>query len=600
MTEVFITQNHGVTLTKQQWRANKDIIAKQAITLTKNLSPEQQEKTNQIADFVQREMNLAQLTQDKVKLIVEKLKLIFPQDADKAAQLLKQLIILSKHNNDNKSATKLNWFFGRTNFTKSMSYFLNRKELNHSNHNTIQAMEYECEGEVEEIIAKNYSSAKHFVNAAECFEEARNLYNDKELKEKTKERVISAYDQARSLYVNQFKRGDSTNTIDSVIAEIGKVYADRKSLKIAEMLHKTATSFFIRNQYTHASDFAQRSAAIYAKHQQFEQAGDFYKFAFKALGELKNKSPSDIKKIRYYGQEAEKLYRAAGEPNKAQEASKLYKSLIDEKEDLGKQFLDEAELAENQGSYYRAAPLYKNAAIELIKSLKAYTIIASAYEKAGHCYAHLSYGRASHDKYIEAGNCYHLAASYYKRGDEFENALEAYTAAVKNFAKHKHKFWVKKALKECDEALNYASEIRNPSQKIESLINELNSLKGEIQFQKNKLEANANMGKEKIKLSKRDWFAAIHPDKYSNVGVDAPEIVDAEFKALTDGKRILNFGEIRNALFNIRQKSGEEAFELACEKFEKKEGLKKVVEGILDSKLVYPDNARIEITGWDE
>jgi tetratricopeptide (TPR) repeat protein len=188
-----ITQNYGVNLERQQWKANKDLVLQQAVSITKdylkeNSNQKAKQVIREVALLVQKNMNNASLSNEQVKLLLGKLKGVGVTATD-AANLFEDLIILAKHNNHNASRTKINWFWmsDRVNKTSSINKFivkLSEEEKKTSPKNqsslpnlqSIEPIQCECLAEINLIVAESYQSDLHYLKAATKYTEAVNYY----------------------------------------------------------------------------------------------------------------------------------------------------------------------------------------------------------------------------------------------------------------------------------------------------------------------------------------------------------------------------------------------------------------------------------------
>jgi uncharacterized protein (UPF0332 family) len=116
-----ITQKHSVQL--NNWKSDKEYAINQAINLIGNIKGEQREKVIDVASNIQLKMNRAELTKEYLQCTANILINDCSLKADDAYTLLRCLIVLAKHNNNNTSATKTNWFY-MTNYTASMNKFI--------------------------------------------------------------------------------------------------------------------------------------------------------------------------------------------------------------------------------------------------------------------------------------------------------------------------------------------------------------------------------------------------------------------------------------------------------------------------------------------
>jgi tetratricopeptide (TPR) repeat protein len=596
MPAIQINQQYGVTLTKPEWRASKDTLIEEAIGITRGLGndKQKQKQINEVAGFIQRQMNGGSLSLKDVKIIVAQLKDKVGLNSDEAAALLKYLIILAKHNNNNTSPTKRNWFFGRTNYTRSMSYFLNRKDPQGKkiDPTTIKALKFECEGEIEELIADKYKNSTHYEKAGACFDKAAQLHPDKDDRGNAWERSAKAYDKAVSLYVAQIPRGSEftqaikvklESTIDIARSAYKKIKREEEG---ATMLSRIALGFHDKRHYTESVLYFRQAADLFTKVGNSATAGDNYSQAAKILEKFKNITPEQKSEIINLYDLAATEYRKAKLIIEAEDMEELKDVAMGRPRTVGQgeEWIKKAKEAESQNAFSNAANCYLNAVTEFIKSDRNANDIALAYEKAATTLVRIK-------NYEFGADNYSKAATYYQEGRNLAKAIKNYKLAANNYAERKAH---EKKIEMIDEALKCYQQINNPSKKLKQLIHELNSLLSIT---------------TELNISKKVWFLVAHFDKYLEFGEEPAGIISKRFVDLLASGTIndkkagnkktieLKFSSVRAALGELREQLNKKSVAFIYKKCAETDGFKQVISGILEEKATYSDESVLRITG---
>ncbi|MFN7094269.1 MAG: hypothetical protein ACK4M7_02795, partial [Burkholderiales bacterium] len=555
---------------------------------------QKQKQINEVAGFIQRQMNGGSLSLKDVKIIVAQLKDKVGLNSDEAAALLKYLIILAKHNNNNTSPTKRNWFFGRTNYTRSMSYFLNRKDPQGKkiDPTTIKALKFECEGEIEELIADKYKNSTHYEKAGTCFKQAAQLHQNEDDRKNAGERSAKAYGKAVSQYVAQLPRGSEfTQEIkreleDATDKAKGAYEKIKREEEGATMLSNIALTLKRNSRYTESISYFRQAASLFTKVGNSAAAGDNYSQAAKIVEEFKNNTPEQKSEIINLYSLAATEYRKANLIIEADDMEELKDGAMGRPRTVGQgeEWIKKAKAAESENAFSNAANCYLNAVTEFIKTGKNASDIALAYEKAANILVRIK-------NYEFGADNYSKAAIYYQEGGNLAKAIENYKLAANNYVILKA---YEQKIKMLNEALKCYQQINNPSEKLKQLIHELNSLLSIT---------------TELNISKKAWFLLAHFDKYLEFGEEAAGIISKKFVDLLASGTIsdkkagnkktveLKFSSVRAALGEFKGQLNEKAVAFIYRKCTETDGFKQVVSGILEGKATYSDKYVLRITG---
>jgi hypothetical protein len=488
MTAV-ITQKYGVTLSHEHWNTAKNASLSGAISLSdKCIKSGKATNLKKIANLVQRNINNGQLTYEKVAELVEELKASELSSVD-AAKLMKHLIILAKHNNGNKYPTKINWF-GFTNRTSSISNFIkslnNPERLAPEAQASVKALEWECEGEIEEIIGSSYKNATHYENSAKKFiDAAQNYPAHSSYQADANLRAAEAYSKAVKIYARS-----ATAELNEEILHATRLAKEQylvvgKPVEAAAILTTTATLFNDFSQFSVSTSLYKEAAKLFVTAGAFDRAGiNFFK-----VGKIYSRLPKpDPVKI-------EKMFKAAEESfvksNLSPGSDTAIADMIARELDISSndtysknewlELLSLAELAMLNDSYTHAAVYYIKTANSLLQSkIRSNGYIATIFDKAAAAF-NLSTAFSS------AGMAYRSAAASYYRDPTLERrSIYAYAAAVKAYVAGEN--W-QEALATCNEGLKFTKNFAN--------LNQLNKLDiGYLEFIKPRAEFEISQAKE--------------------------------------------------------------------------------------------------------